>query len=138
MEETQLEETTTVELGDTDMARFIHYASVVRYFDIGLRNGLEAADLSFKRLFERGIGLPVVNVECQYLHPMYFGDQLTIQTEVASLSEKTMTLNFSLVNESDTTTAEGSLTMSFYDIDEQRGMKIPPDIRERLTTYTKS
>lgn len=134
MTESTLEETVTVELGDTDMAKFIHYASVVRYFDTGLRTVLEAADLSFQSLFERRIGLPVVNVECQYLHPMYYGDRLTIHTEVASLSDKTMTLEFTISNESQTTTAEGSLTMSFFDIDAQQSTAIPSDIRERLAS----
>lgn len=132
MSDTTLEDTVIVELGDTDMARFIHYASVIRYFDVGLRNVLEATDLSFQKLFDRGLGLPIVNVSCDYRHPMYYGDELTIQTDIADLSEKTMTLEFTLTNENNTITAEGSLTSSFFDIDNQRGTALPEDIREKL------
>lgn len=132
MSKTTLDETVTVELGDTDMARFIHYASVIEYFDVGLRNVLEAINLSFDKLFKRGLGLPIVNVACDYKQPMYYGDKLTIGTTVASLSEKTMTLEFTITNEEDTVTAEGSLTASFFDIENQQGTDIPEDIREEL------
>lgn len=133
MSNTTLEETVTVELGDTDMARFIHFASVVRYFDVGLRNVLEASGLSFRKLFDRGLGLPIVNISCDYKHPMYYGDKLTIRTDVANISEKTMTLEFTFTNEDDTVTAEGSLTASFFDIDNQQGTELPDDIRENLS-----
>lgn len=45
---TTVEDTVTVELGDTDMTRFIHFSSIMRYFDVGLRNVLEGADFSFQ------------------------------------------------------------------------------------------
>jgi len=77
MSSPDLTETVTVELGDTDMARFVHFVSVVRYFDVRVRSVLEAAGLSFQELFDRGLGLPITNVSCDYTHPMQYGDELT-------------------------------------------------------------
>lgn len=132
MSRPELTETVTVELGDTDMARFVHFASVVRYFDVGLRTVLEAVDLSFQDLFDRGLGLPIVNVSCDYTHPMQYGDELTLETAVAALTEKTMTLQFTFTNEHGTVTADGSLTASFFDIEAQQGTTIPDDIRQKI------
>lgn len=127
-----VEDTVTVELGDTDMARYVHFASVVRYFDVGLRNVLDAADLSFQDLFDRGLGLPIVNVSCEYTHPMRYGDQLTVQTRVASLSDHTVALSLRFQNEDGTVTANGTLTAAFLDIDKQQATPIPADIRASL------
>ena len=114
------------------MARYVHFASVVRYFDVGLRNVLDAADLSFQDLFDRGLGLPIVNVSCEYTHPMRYGDQLTVQTRVASLSDHTVALSLRFQNEDGTVTANGTLTAAFLDIDKQQATPIPADIRASL------
>lgn len=134
MSQRPLEETITVEMGDTDMARFIHYASVVRYFDVGLRNVLEACDLTFEDLFDRGLGLPIVNVTCDYKEPMLYGDRLTIRTDVATVSEQSVTLEFTFTNEEERVTADGSLTATFFDIAQKEGTSIPGDIRQRIDT----
>lgn len=63
---------------------------------------------------------------------MHYGDELTIETRVAALSERAMTLEFTFTNEDDTVTAEKSLTAAFYDIESQRGTTIPDDMREKL------
>lgn len=132
MSEGPLTEHVTVELGDTDLGRFIHYAAVVRYFDVGLRNVLEALDTTFRDLFDRRIGLPIVNVRCDYRNPMQYGDELVVETTVAGLSEQTMTLDLVFRHESGDVAAEGRLTASFFDIDEQRGRPIPDDLRAAL------
>jgi YbgC/YbaW family acyl-CoA thioester hydrolase len=127
------ERTVTVELSDTDMTRFIHFASVVEKFEIGLRLVMEAADVTFRDLFDRGIGLPIVNVDCDYRNPMLYGDELTLRASLEALSEKTMTVGITLSNDG-RTTAEGTLTTSFYDMDAQEGTAIPDDIRSTLQT----
>lgn len=127
-----LEETITVELSDTDMARFIHFSSVIRYFDVGFRTVLEAANLTFQDLFNRGLGLPVVNVSCDYQAPMQYADRLTIATSIEDLGETTMKLAFSFHDETDAQTAVGSLTAAFYDIERQEATTIPDDVRQEL------
>ena len=131
MSSSPVEESVTVELSDTDMTRFIHFSSVVRYFEIGLRRVMEETDLTFRGLFDRGIGLPIVNVECDYRNAMFYGDELLLEAAVADLSDQTMTLDITLSRDG-TTTAEGTLTTSFYDIEQQEAMAIPDDIRSAL------
>lgn len=134
MSETPLEERVTVELGDTDLGRFIHYAAVVRYFDVGLRNVLEAIDTTFQDLFDRRIGLPIVHASCDYRQPMQYGDELVVETSVDELSQQSMTLGIVFRHDSGDVAAEGTLTVSFFDIDEQRGTAIPDDVRSALET----
>jgi acyl-CoA thioester hydrolase len=131
MPDKYVEETLTVELSDTDMTRFIHFASVVRYFEVGLRLVMDEAGITFRELFDRRIGLPIVNVECDYQNPMFYGDELTLQTSVDELSEKTMTLDIRLLRD-DTITAKGALTVSFYEVDEKKAISAPEDIRTSL------
>lgn len=132
MSQDPLREEITVELGDTDLGRFIHFGAVVRYFDVGLRNVLEAVGVTFRDLFDRRIGLPIVHVDCDYRSPMQYGDRLVVETTVAELTDQSMTLDLVFLTESDDVAAEGTLTVSFFDIDEQRGTAIPDDLRAEL------
>lgn len=124
-------ETVTVEMSDTDMTRYIHFASVVRYFEIGLRSAMAAAGITFRDLFNRGIGIPIVHVECDYRNPMYYGDELQVQTTVKSVSKGTLDLSITITRD-DTVTAEGALTAAFISIDDQASTEVPVEVREQF------
>ncbi len=132
MSEEPLTERITVELGDTDLGRFIHYGSVVDYFDVGLRNVLEAIDTTFRDLFDRRIGLPIVHASCDYRSPMQYGDEVVVETTIDDLSDQSMTLDIVFRHENGEVAADGTLTVSFFDIDEGRGTSIPDDVRSAL------
>lgn len=121
-----------IELSDTDMARFAFFGAVVSRFEMGLRGVMEEIDLTFRDLFDRGLGIPIVNVSCDYRNPMMYADRITLLTEVAEVSERTVTLSLTLQKEDGSTAANGSLTFCFYDIDERQGTPVPEDVRADL------
>jgi len=121
-----------IELSDTDMARFVHLARVVEYFEVGLRGVMEAIDLTFQDLFDHGLGLPIVDVSCRYVAPMTYGDRVTVATTVEGLSEQTMTLRLRFETAAGDLAAEGTMICCFYDIEARRGTAIPEDVRRSL------
>ena len=121
-----------IELSDTDMARFAFFGAVVSRFEMGLRGVMEEIDLTFRDLFDRGFGIPIVSVSCDYRNPMMYADRITLLAEVADISERTVTLSLTLQKEDGSTAATGSLTFCFYDIEDRRGTPIPEDIRTDL------
>jgi acyl-CoA thioesterase FadM len=46
---------------------------------------MDALGVTFRDLFDRNLGLPIVNVDCQYQNPMFYWDELLLRTEVESL-----------------------------------------------------
>jgi acyl-CoA thioester hydrolase len=121
-----------IELSDTDMARFVHFSKVVQYFEVGLRRTMETIDLTFRDLFDRGLGLPIVDVTCSYEAPMMYADRVTLTTTVEDVSESTVTLGLHFVKEDGATAAEGTMMFCFYDMGDRSATAIPDEIRADL------
>lgn len=69
---------------ETDAQGRVHHANYINFFEIGRVEFLRACGHSYKQLEQTGIFLVVAEIECRYLAPAFYDDELTIRTIVVS------------------------------------------------------
>jgi len=77
---------------DTDMAGIVYHANYLRYIERGRSDWVRTLGLDQNEMRERGLVFVVRRIECDYLAPARFEDQLEVVTEVASITRVKMGL----------------------------------------------
>jgi len=76
---------TEVRYVDTDQMGYAHHSCYVVWFEMGRVAWMRAHGLPYGDLEARGLLMPVVRLELNYLQPGRFEDQLTVHTRLQDL-----------------------------------------------------
>lgn len=112
---------------DTDMAGVVHFSNVLRYVE-------EAEHAGFRMLeFEvitKNLGFPRVRVECDYLAPIRFGDEVLVRLAVHEVGERKILWHF-VVTVAEVVVAKGVVVTVCVGAD-GRAQKMPADCMRAL------
>jgi YbgC/YbaW family acyl-CoA thioester hydrolase len=126
--------TRIVEFGDTDMAGIVHFANFFRYMEAAEHAFLRSLGLSVVMEIDGGkYGLPRVSAACDYLRPVRFGDELTIEVTVVQLGRSSVNYAFDFTHNG-APIARGRVTAVFcrFEDGRPRAWELPAAFREKL------
>ena len=83
-----------IQFVDTDASGRIHYSAIFRYFEIMDHDFFRRIGYSYKKIFQLGLDMPRVHVECSYLGEIGYDDELEAQVSVAKVGNSSYTLSF--------------------------------------------
>lgn len=124
-----------VRYGETDQMGYVYYGNYAQYFEMGRVEWLRELGISYKRMEESGIMLPVLNLEINYLKPAKYDDLLTLKTILTSKPSVRIKFDFELKNKADVLLTTGSTTLVFIDMKKNKPTKAPDYILEKLTAF---
>ena len=105
----------TVRFGDTDPYGVVYFASYFRYCHHGIEGYLKHNGLpphEFFRNQEEGFGLPIVSAACDFLKPVWYGQELHLVVGIQRIKEKSITFSFHFYfHDRDELVARGEATM---------------------------
>ena len=81
---------------------FAHHAHYLNWFDIGLEAVIKEFGQSYKDVEEQGFFLAPICDKCQYYHPAFYNDELTVRVSIADLSLIKISFTYEIVREKDT------------------------------------
>jgi acyl-CoA thioester hydrolase len=117
--------------GDTDKMGVAYYANYLRWFEIGRTELIRSWGLSYKKLEEDGIFMPVSEVHCKFVASAKYDDMLIIDTVLDVSAKAAMKFDYLILNESDQRIlAKGYTRHAFMD---QNGKVVrPPEHLKKL------
>ncbi len=88
--------------GDTDAAGVVYYANYLRYFEKGRTEYMRDLVMTYKKIEDLGLLLPVIECYSRYKAPASYDDLLTIETSLAELKNVSCRFNYRIYrNDSD-------------------------------------
>ena len=81
---------------ETDQMGIVHHSNYIRYFEEARLYLLRQAGMDYRRLEEMGIIIPVTFVECKYLVPLRFEDDLEIVTKMTKYDGIKMEVSYEI------------------------------------------
>ncbi len=127
----------TVRFGDCDPAGIVFYP---RYFEM-FNNLVEewcacGLGTSFRELvMERGLGLPAVSINTDFMATSTLGDKLTAQLNVVKIGSSSLTLTVRLVGAGGDERVRASMVLVLIDIKKACAVRIPDPMRERIAHF---
>ena len=121
-----------VRYSETDQMGVVYHANYLPYFEIGRVEWLRSQGISYKSMEERGVALPIVNLNLNYRKSARYDDILTIKTAFKSQSSVKIEFDCEIRNEQNELLTTASFLLVFVDMKTGRATAAPDYIKEIL------
>jgi acyl-CoA thioester hydrolase len=120
------ETTLRVRYAETDQMGYVYYGNYAQYYEVGRVEAMRSLGFSYKEMEERGILMPVINLNVNYKKPALYDDEVKIVTMVKTLPNVRITFEYECYNQLDELLNTGSVTLVFIDKLKNK-LTMPPD-----------
>ena len=119
-----------VRYAETDRMGVVYYANYLVWFEVGRTEWLRTTGWSYREMEHDGISLPVIEVQCEYVQPARYDDEIEIRTRAAILTPVRIRFDYEVVRTAgDTVTAVGHTVHAALDPG-GRPCRLPVRVRE--------
>jgi 4-hydroxybenzoyl-CoA thioesterase len=127
----------TVRFEEVDAAGIVFFPRFLSYAHEAMEAMFAGLEGGYVRLVtKRRIGLPAVHVSCDFRAPLRFGDLARIETRVARIGNKSVTLHYELSRTADgVSVATVEHVCASTDLDAMRAVPVPDDVRALLEKH---
>ena len=85
---------------ETDQMAIVHHSNYIRFFEEARLDMMDKYDLNYKKIEDMGIIIPVMSVECKYIVPLHFGDNVQIHTKLEKFDGIKMEVSYEIYRDS--------------------------------------
>lgn len=125
-----------IRMEDTDMTGVIFFARLHAIALEALEYSLAEIGLKVSSLVQQGYYLPIVHSEADFMKPIFLDDCLQIEVFLAEINSKSLSFAFEFTKQNETV-AIAKLTHVLVDRESKKGIVIPQQIGERLSSLPK-
>jgi acyl-CoA thioester hydrolase len=100
-----------VRYAETDRMGVVYYANFLVWFEVGRAEWLRTTGWSYREMEHDGVSLPVIEVHCEYRHPVRYDDEVDIRTRATRLSPIRIRFDYEVVRVGDETVAAFGYTI---------------------------
>ena len=119
----------------TDQMGYCYYGNYAQFYEIGRVEALRNLGLSYKKIEESGILLPVIDFNIKYINPAYYDDLITVNTIIKELPSARIKFEYEIFNESGEKLNFGTTTLVFINKKTGRPTKCPLELIEKLKLH---
>lgn len=88
---------------ETDQMSIIHHSNYIRYFEEARLGWMEEIGMDYATVEKMGLIIPVMFVNCEYLVPLRYGDEIEIITKLRFFDGIKMEFGYEVYRRGDTT-----------------------------------
>lgn len=115
-----------VRYAETDQMGFCYYGNYATYFEVARVEALRDMGLSYKKIEEQGIAMPVLEYSIKYFKPAFYDDELTIRTKT-DIKGLRIYFKYDTFNQEGVHLNKASTTLVFVDKETLKPVS-PPEI----------
>lgn len=128
-----------VRYGETDQMGYLYYGYYALYYESGRMEAIRELGFTYRELEEKGVMMPVAEMNVQYFRPAYYDDLLTVKTILKELPENSkIKFHTEIYNEKEQLLNKGVTTLVFYDIKAKQKTTMPDVLLDRLAPFFKN
>jgi acyl-CoA thioester hydrolase len=109
------ETTLRVRYAETDQMGYVYYGNYAQYYEVGRVEALRELGFSYKDMEEKGIMLPVLELNINYKKPAFYDDEITIVTTIKEIPSVRITFDYECYNSNKELLNTGKVTLVFID-----------------------
>ena len=124
----------TARYAETDMMGIIHHSVYPVWFEAARTNMIRSIGITYSQLEKDGIMLPLSELNCKYISPVHYEDDVIIETRISKLSFAKIEFTYRAVFDGNVK-AQGSTLHGFVDSKTFRAInikKVRPELYEKL------
>ena len=121
-----------VRYAETDQMGVVYHGNYAQYLEIARIEWLAALGISYKKMEEEGVMLPVYELNLRFKKSAKFDDVLRIETKLSKIPGVRIEFTYEIYNQHEELLTEASTTLIFMSIEQNRPIKCPQYILDLL------
>ncbi|MDX2286967.1 MAG: thioesterase family protein [Bacteroidia bacterium] len=124
-----------VRYGETDRMGYVYYGKYAEYFEVGRAELVRHLGIPYKYVEDRGILMPVAELDIRYKRPAYYDDLLTIRTSVPELPRSSFPTAYEIRNEAGELIVTGFVRLAFIDKARMAPVRVPAFVLDAILPH---
>ncbi len=124
-----------VRYGETDKMGYLYYGNYAQYYEVGRVEAIRSLGLSYKELEDRGIMMPVLDMQSTFVKPAYYDDVLKVTTTITELPKVRAFFSYEITNANNDIINYGKTTLIFFDWERRKPCRAPEELVEKLSPF---
>ena len=121
-----------VRYGETDQMGVVHHGNYALYLEMGRTEWLRKMGLSYKKMEEGGVMLPVISMSLNFKKSAYYDDVIKVKTQLKKTPSVKIEFEYEITNEAGEILVQANTVLAFVNITTKRPMKCPDYILDKL------
>lgn len=121
-----------VRYAETDQMGVVYHGNYAQYLEIARIDWLDALGISYRKMEEEGVMLPVYELKLRFKKSAKFDDRLRIETRLKEKPGVRIAFEYSIYNQEEELLTEAETTLIFMDIEKNKPMRCPQYILDKL------
>lgn len=121
-----------VRYAETDQMGVVYHGNYAQYLEIARIDWLEAIGISYKKMEEEGVMLPVYELNLKFKKSAKFDDELRIVTRLKKKPGVRIEFDYEIFNQHNELLTKAETTLIFMDIEKSKPIKCPQPVLEKL------
>ena len=121
-----------VRYAETDQMGVVYHGNYAQYLEIARIDWLDALGISYKKMEEEGVMLPVYELNLVFKKSAKFDDRLKIVTFLKEKPGVRIKFRYEIYNQEEELLTEAETTLIFMDIERSRPIKCPEHVLKKL------
>ena len=124
-----------VRYGETDQMSYVYHGNYPSYLEMGRIEWLRKLGVSYKKMEESGIMLPVIRLNINYKNPAKYDDVLTVKTTLKNLPSARIDFHYEIHNSDNQLITTAETTLVFVNMETNKPMRAPKYLLDKIEEF---
>ncbi|WP_259069857.1 acyl-CoA thioesterase [Mucilaginibacter sp. X4EP1] len=124
-----------VRYGETDQMGYMYYGNYAEFYEVGRVEMLRSLGLTYSGMEESGIMMPVLEMNCKYLKPALYDEEITINVIMDKMPGIKIHFRYELFNEKSELINTGSTLLVFVNMKTTRPCLPSQEFLDKLKPF---
>ena len=124
-----------VRYGETDQMGYVYYGNYAEYYEVARVEMLRSLGMDYASMERSGVMMPVLELNCKYIKPALYDQELTIKTSIEELPGVRIHFKYEVFNPAEELINIGKTTLVFVDMEKNKPCQPPADFMEKLRVF---
>lgn len=121
-----------IRYGETDQMGIVYHGNYAQYLEMGRIEWLRTLGISYKKMEEDGIMLPVVSLSLNFKKSARYDDLINVKTQLKKMPTAKIEFVYEITNEKDEILTTANTVLAFIDMKTNRPIRVPKFVLDRL------
>ncbi|SFJ34812.1 acyl-CoA thioester hydrolase [Olleya namhaensis] len=114
-----------VRYAETDQMGVVHHGNYALYLEMARIEWLRKLNISYRKMEEEGIGLPVVSMALNFKKPILYDDVIKVKTQLKKAPTAMVEFDYEILNDLGQIMCTASVVLAFLDMKTKRPTRPP-------------
>lgn len=121
-----------VRYGETDQMGVVYHGNYAQFLEVARVEWLRSINISYKKMEDDGIMLPVVNLNINFKKPALYDELIVVKTKLREKPGLKITVDQEIYNKNNDLLTISEITLVFVNMQTKRPMLCPEDLLLKL------